>query len=61
MLSLKLPVDDHPASAVAEAIMCDHLTMSFPSAWKASKKLSFTTTPQADQKFVRALLSALAA
>ncbi|CAK9112424.1 Serine/threonine-protein phosphatase [Durusdinium trenchii] len=54
-------IDRPPMETRRYAIMCDHLTMSFPSAWKASKKLSFTTTPQADQKFVRALLSALAA
>ena len=38
-------------------MMCDHLTVSFPLAWAASKKLSYTTTPQADRKFVHALLA----
>ena len=48
----------HP-TVCPEAIMCDHLNMTFPDAWRASKKLSFTTTPQADKKFVQALLAAL--
>lgn len=52
-------IDRPPMHARRYAIMCDHLNMTFPDAWRASKKLSFTTTPQADKKFVQALLAAL--
>eukprot|EP00434_Breviolum_minutum_P013131 symbB.v1.2.011573.t1/scaffold781.1/size163279/7 len=46
-----------PEDARRYAYMCDHLSRVFPDAWQASKKLSITTTPEADLKFVRAVLT----
>ena len=51
-----IPPFDHFAGCT-KAYMCDHLSRVFPDAWQASKKLSITTTPEADLKFVRAVLT----
>ena len=56
MLDYWRPPFDH-FTGCTKAYMCDHLSRVFPDAWQASKKLSLTTTPEADLKFVRAVLT----